>query len=105
MALTTTLLTIPNQSFSAILEEDAYEIDIFTGRDLSFISIKRNGEQLLSNKRAVVNEPLLLFDYQFNGHGNFQFFSNLSDYPFFDQFGISVFFIYNTKSEVISNAV
>ena len=105
MPLLTTLLQVPNQSLDAVIEADAYTIDLTTYKGLTYISLERNGEQLLTGKRVAINEPILLFNFQFNDHGNFQFASNLPDYPFFEQFGVSVFFIYNTKAEVEASGV
>ena len=102
MALFTQLLQQPNQIISAVLEEDFYDIDIRTYKDLTYISLSRNAENLIYYEKAVTNRDILQYDYQFNGYGNFQFFSQLEDYPNYSQFGISVFFLYITKEEVES---
>ncbi len=100
MPLVTTLLQVPNQFLSTVVEEDAYNINIRTFKDITYISIQRDNIQLISNERVVVNRDVLLYDFQFNEHGNFLFFSNLQDYPTFSEFEVSVFFLYITKSEV-----
>lgn len=102
MPLVTTLLQDPNQTFSSVLENDSYEIEIKTVTDFTYISINRNGEQVISAQKCNINQDILLYDYQFNNFGNFRFSSNSDVYPNFNQFGVSVFFIYITKSEVSS---
>lgn len=89
-----------NQSFSILLEDDFYEITIKTVGRLSYLTVVRNGDTIVSNRRAVPNVNIIPNRHQFQEHGNFRFVGDDS-YPFFENFNVSTRLYYVTKQEVI----
>lgn len=96
------LENIPNQSFNIVVEQDSYDITIRTIGELTYVSITRNSEVILSNARAMPNQNIILSTYLFQTFGNFRFISsNNEEYPYYQNFGVSTFFHYVTKAEVV----
>lgn len=99
------LQNVSGQSFQLLVEQDSYEIKILSFFGMSFVSITRNGEVLIRNVKALINQPILQSIYKYQEHGNFQFFSEDSEvYPSFEDYGATTVFQYITKEEVASVA-
>ena len=101
MAEDVQLEQIPNQSFLLLVEEDLYIITLRTISTETYVTLLRNGEKLVDSIKAMPNQNILLYNYQFNEHGNFVFTSLDDEYPLFSNFGVSTFFQYVTKQEVV----
>lgn len=94
---------VPNQNFQVTLEDDFYDLTLLTDGDITLLTVVRNNELIITNAKAVPNKDIILSEYKFSEHGNFRFTSVDDDnYPFFSNYGISSFFQYVTKAEVIS---
>ena len=104
MAAEIELQNIPNQNFQLLVEEDSYDITLKTIGDITYVSITRNSEVIITSTRAKPNQNILENVYQFNEHGNFVFVSGDDEYPFFENFGVLAIFNYLTKAEVASGA-
>lgn len=101
MAQTVELQNTPNQNFQLLVEQDLYNITIRSFDGLSFVSITRGGEDLISNVKAMPNQPIIESEYLFSEHGNFIFSSeDLDTYPTYEDYGINTIFQYLTKEEV-----
>jgi len=103
MTVEINLEQVPNQNFQLVVEQDSYDITLLTITDLTYVSITRNNEVIISNTKAVPNKNILENLYQYNEHGNF-LFTGEDDYPFYENFGVSNTFQYVTKAEVISGS-
>jgi hypothetical protein len=103
MAINIDVQPIPNQSFQLLVEQDLYLISIKTVDSQAYVSIQRNNVVLISNIKAMPNKPILESQYLYAEHGNFVFYQLDDDeYPYYRFFGISSFFKYITKSEVLN---
>lgn len=97
------LKNIPSQNFQLVIEQDSYDITLKNIGDITYASITRNREVLITNIKTVPNQNILQNEYQYNEHGNFVFSSVDDDeYPFYENFGISAIFQYLSKEEVES---
>lgn len=92
------LSPIPNQAVSIQLDNNFYVITVKEAEGVMAVTINRNGENIVSNARAVAGTPLLPYLYMENG--NFIFITNGDDYPYYTQFGITQSLIYASQVEL-----
>jgi len=91
---------IPNQSFTAVLDNTRYAITIKETRGVMSTTIIRNDETIIEGARICGGTPLL--PYQFQEEGNFFLTTANNDLPDYTKFGVSQFLIYLTLQEVES---
>lgn len=106
MPTTIDLQNVSSQNFQLLVEQDAYDITVRSFNGLSFVSITRNDVLLIDNVKAMPNLEIIQAEYLFNDHGNFIFTStdDSDAYPTSENYGITTFFQYISKAEVVANA-
>lgn len=95
------LQAIPNQTFSATLEDNIYNIQIrcIDNNNKMIINISRNGAVIIQGLELIPDVPLIPYIYLEGGNFLFQTLNDeLSDYT---QFNINQFLYYVTKQELI----
>lgn len=89
----------PNQEFQFIADGVEYEFRIHFWNGMMFCSLSINGERKLDSVKCISGKWLIPFDYILKG-GNFRFECvDPSEYPDYNNFGISCNLIYYTKEE------
>lgn len=92
------LATVPNQSFSIVLDGNQYDISLYVINNVSAIDIKRNNVDILLGSRIVPNSPII--PYRYLESGNFVFITDNGDYPIYTAYGISQFMFYFSQTEL-----
>lgn len=92
------LAAVPNQSFSVVLDSNAWDLTIKTAGNIMTATISFNNILLVSNARIVAGYPLL--NYTSLENGNFIITTLNGVYPFYTQFGISQFLLYASQAEI-----
>lgn len=90
--------TVPNQSFSIVLDGNQYDMSLYVINNVSAIDIKRNNVDILLGSRIVPNSPVIPYRYLENG--NFVFITENGDYPIYTQYGITQFLFYFSQTEL-----
>ncbi len=88
----------PNQTVTATLDSDRYEITVKAANNIMAVDITRNNIRLMRGARVVAGTPLLPYRYQ--ERGNFIFTTNDNQLPFYTSFGITHQLVYLTLAEV-----
>lgn len=92
-------LDTANQSMSFVEDGSFYTVAIRTVFNVSLITITRNGEVVVSSKRCVPSQ-FLLMKYQMAEFGNFAFINASNEYPNYVDFGVTTFLAYYSPSEM-----
>ena len=92
------LATVPNQSFSIVLDGNQYDISIYVTNNVSAIDIIRNNVPILLGSRLVSDYPVIPYRYLENG--NFVFITEDGAYPIYTEFGITQFMFYFSQAEI-----
>lgn len=93
------LAAVPNQEFSATLDERFYDFRIVTTADCcAAVAISRDGEVLVQGARIVPGTPLLPYRYQESG--NFVLLTQDGDLPDYAQFGNTQVLVYLAETEL-----
>lgn len=92
------LAAIPNQSLSAHLDDQRYDIVIKETRGVMSASISRDDVKLVDNCRIVAGTPLLPYKYQ--EEGNLFLLTESEDLPDWTKFGISQTLVYVSIEEI-----
>lgn len=79
---------LPNQSLTLTEDGDFYELTIRSLKNVMLMDISRNGVVLLTSCRCV-DASLILPRYKESGRGNFAFFNDSQNYPWWEDFGTS----------------
>lgn len=89
---------IPNQSLSARLDNQRYDIVLKETRGVMSVDIARDDAQLVSGCRIVAGTPLLPYLYQ--EEGNFMLLTENGDLPDWTQFGSTQTLVYLSIAEI-----
>ncbi len=100
MSLIVPLASVPNQSLSIQLDEKRYVLRLHNVGDLMCIDISIDEETILQGHRLVGSQPIIPYKYLERDGGNFIFATELGDYPFWDQFGVTQTLLYITRAEL-----
>jgi len=91
---------IPNQSFSARLDDSFYQFVIQEVNGEMAISITRDSTLIISGQRIIAGMRILPYAYE--EHGNFIIDNMNDDLIYYDKFGISQFLYYFSQSELLT---
>lgn len=95
---------IPNQSMSFFADDVNVRYDIVIqdiGGGVIGVTISVDNVKLCDNSRAILNVPLLKFEYlQETAQGNFMFVGDDQQYPYWDQFGSTANLVYASAIEI-----
>ena len=94
------LSTTANQSFTANLDGDNYDITIKETNGVMSFTLVRNEVTIFTNLRIVAGVPLIPYRYQETG--NFLIETQNNCIPYYTQFGITDFLLYFSPSEVVA---
>ena len=92
------LAAVPNQTLSAQIGDQMYDITLRETNGVMSASITRDGISIVSNMRATAGTPLL--PYQYQEAGNFLITTEAEAIPYYDQFGVTQFLVYVTSAEI-----
>ena len=99
---TVNIQKVPNQSFSITIESVSYDFEIATFKDITYVSVTIDGENVVNSYRCVNNGLVIPFPFmQKKGKGNFIFFDTNGDYPNYKNFGDSCNLYYFSLNEMI----
>lgn len=89
---------VPNQSFTANIEENRYIITLKEARGIMAATVVRNDETIVQSARVVAGTPIIPYIYLEDG--NFFITTLEDDLPDWTKFGVSQSFAYITKAEI-----
>lgn len=89
---------IPNQTLSANLNSNIFDITIKTTNGITAVSVSINGVDTIDGIRAVAGQ--LIIPYQYLEAGNLMFLTSNFDLPIYTQFNISQILVYFTDAEL-----
>ena len=90
----------PNQSLTIDLDQQAYQLELKTIAGMTYCSISRNNEAVISGQRVVGGELIIPYQYLEGDGGNFAFIANEGDIPYYEQFNVTQSLIYYSPSEL-----
>ena len=91
---------VPNQSFSATLDETRYQITLKEADGVMSVDITRDGATIAQGARIAAGTPLIPYRYQ--ERGNFILITEGGCIPFYNQFGLTQFLIYASPAELVA---
>lgn len=89
---------IPNQSFSLQLDQNTFDISLYTVGLVMAMDIAINSVPVLTGQRLVAGFPVIPYRYLENG--NFIFSTMNDDLPDYTQFGSTQSFYYVSPTEL-----
>ena len=89
---------IPNQSFSAQLDGQTYDIRLHDCGDITAADISINNTVVVTGVRAVPDN--FLIPYRYLENGNFFITSDDDEYPDWRRFGLDQFLVYISQAEL-----
>lgn len=92
------LQQLPNQSLSALLDGNQWNLLLKTVEDSTVLSAQLNGVDVLSSARAVAGSFIIPSTYE--EAGNFIFVTQLFQLPFYTQFNVTQSLIYVSAAEL-----
>jgi hypothetical protein len=95
-----TLQAIPNQTFAVTIDQTRYAITLRTIGDETYASITMNGTDLIDGVKCQPNQPIMPYPYLENGGGNFSFYTQNDEYPYYENFGSTHFLLYASAAEL-----
>lgn len=94
------LKSFPRQSLSVVLEGALYEISLKECNGIMAVSVTRDGEVIVNNRRAVAGAPIIPSRYL--NDGNFFIITDNDELPYYTAFeGVDVF-VWMTNEEIDS---
>lgn len=90
---------VPNQSFSARLENSRYDFVIKETAGVMSMTISRDNIKLLDNVRITSGAPIIPYIYL--EQGNFAIVNENEDLIYYDKFGVSQFLVYASTAELL----
>lgn len=92
------IVAIPNQSFTAVLESQSYDITLKDCNGAMCCSVARNNVTIVSNTRILPFAPIIPYEYLENGN---LFLSTLNDdLPDYTAFGVTQNLYYASLAEM-----
>lgn len=95
---TISLQAVPNQAFTIVLDNNEWSIRLKTAKNITCVSLTRNGIALLENTRALANK--LIIPYRYLESGNFLFITKNFQLPNYLEFGVTQSLVYVTAAEL-----
>lgn len=92
--------TTPRQQFTVTLDNILYDITLVAVQDCMYATILMNNVAVVSGARCVANAPLIPFHYLERSGGNFAFFTQNDENPWWDQFGVTQDLLYASAAEL-----
>jgi len=92
------LKQFPRQSLSVVLENSLYELSLKECNGIMAVTVVRDGETIVSNRRAVAGAPVIPSRYL--NSGNFFIFTNNDALPYYTEFEGSNVFVWMTNEEI-----
>jgi len=92
------LQTIPNQSFTIVLDNNTWAFTIKNTNAGVSVSLTLNNNDLLDNAIAAANEIIIPCEYQ--EAGNFLFLTQNQQLPDYTQFGLTQLLVYLSASDL-----
>lgn len=92
------LSAIPNQSFTAQLDNSFFEVTIKETNGTMAVTVNLNGNDIVTNMRAVAGQKIIPYEYLENG--NFIFLTNNDDLPYYTEFGVTQSLIYLSPTDL-----
>lgn len=77
---------LPNQKFSFKTENDTVEIELRTIDNITLMSMKANGNNIVSSIKVAPNVLLLGYKYLQEQYGDFIFTTTDNQYPYYTKF-------------------
>lgn len=97
------LNAIPNQSFSALLDNQRYVVTIKTiANGVTIASVSINGALVVDSVRCVANRLMIPYRYLEGAGGNFFLGSDGDTLPDYTQFGVTQTLYYFTNAELVA---
>lgn len=93
------LLTVPNQTFSATINGVLWELTIKVAHGTMLADVRRDGVDLVLGQRIVAEYPILPYRY-LSHQGNFAILTRDGELPWWEEFGRSQSLIYLEPAEV-----
>jgi hypothetical protein len=97
------LASIPDQSFTTVLNATRYDIRIFLAGNVMCCDLSINSVAILSSQRLVAGSPFIPYSYLENG--NFFISTYNDELPYYEQFGATQFLLYFTQAELSAAAI
>lgn len=91
--------TAANQSFNITLDGTFYTISLRTAINVTLMDVTRGSELVVSGKRCPPQQ-FMLMKYQQAEYGNFVFWNDDQNYPFWTDFGVTTFLVYYSPEEL-----
>jgi hypothetical protein len=92
------LAAVPNQSFTAQLDNNFFEITLKETAGTMAVTVNLNGTDIVTNIRAVAGE--FIIPYAYLEKGNFIFLTSNDDLPYYTKFGVNQSLVYLSTSEL-----
>lgn len=92
------LQALPNQQFSATLDDSFYDVTIQETAGVMSISISRNQVVIVAGQRIVAGALILPYEYQEDG--NFYFLNLNEDLIYFTAFQITQFLVFVSAADL-----
>lgn len=77
---------LPNQKFSFRTDKDTLEIELRTVDNITLMSVKANGNNVVSSIKVAPNVLLLGYKYLQEQYGDFIFTTTDNKYPYYNNF-------------------
>lgn len=100
MAYLLKLQSTPMQQFTTTIGDYFYQITIRYVLNGMAFSFSADGVEILTNASTVQNTPIIQPRYIWEKYGNFMFICKENDYPNFEEFEITQFFVFLTVEEM-----
>lgn len=99
---TLALASVPNQTFTAVLDGDRYEIAIYVVGSTMAVDVTRNEIAIVTGMRIVGTQFFIPYIAYYGGqHGNFLLQTVNDDLPDYTQFGMSQTLVYMSFSDIL----
>lgn len=92
------LKVYPRQSLSVVLEGSLYEISLKECSGIMAVTVVRDGEGIVSNRRAVAGMPVIPSRYL--NDGNFILLTDNDELPYYTEFEGSNVLVWVTNEEI-----
>lgn len=99
MKIVSLVNTLPNQSLTFTEDGDFYELTLRATDNVMLMDIARNGTTLLTSHRCI-DASLVLPKWKELSRGNFSFWNDQENYPWYEDFGVTTRLVYYSPEEL-----
>ena len=92
------LKQFPRQSLSVVLDNSLYELSLKECNGIMAVTVIRDGETIVNNRRACAGVPIIPSSYL--NDGNFFILTSNDNLPYYTQFEHSNTFVFLTNEEL-----